>query len=147
MLMSCYHNVGDSEARLRVSRLTLSRADKALAQDPNNGTVIAYSAYALASLREVERAKERMSRALLIDPENWGMRYNFACVYMIHLNDPEGALDALAPVLENIALGFVNHAKIDPDFAPLRDHPRFKAMIAAAEAQLAAGNDRAARES
>jgi adenylate cyclase len=147
MLMSCYHNVGDPEARLRVSRLTLSRADKALAQDPNNGTVIAYSAYALASLREVERAKERMSRALLIDPENWGMRYNFACVYMIHLNDPEAALDALAPVLENIAPGFVNHAKIDPDFAPLRDHPRFKAMIAAAEARLAAGNHRAARES
>jgi adenylate cyclase len=141
MLMSCYHNVADSEARLRASRLVLSRADKVLAQDPNNGNVLAYSACALASLREAERARERMNRALLIDPENWAMRYNFACVYMIHLDDPEAALDALAPVLENIAVGFVNHAKVDPDFRPLHDHPRFKAMIAAAEVRLAAARD------
>ena len=141
MLMSCYHNVGDEEARLRVSRVVISRADKVLAQDPNNGNVLAYSAYALASLREAERARERMNRALLIDPENWAMRYNFACVHMIHLNDPEAALDTLAPVLDNIALGFLNHAKVDPDFRPLRDHPRFKAMIAAAEARLAAGQN------
>jgi adenylate cyclase len=141
MLMSCYHNVGDPEARLRASRLVLSRADKVLAQDPNNGNVLAYSAYALASLREAERARERMNRALLIDPENWAMRYNFACVHMIHLDDPEAALDALAPVLENIAPGFLNHAKVDPDFRSLHDHPRFKAMIAAAEARVAAGRD------
>ncbi len=147
MLMSCYHNVGDAEARLRVSRMVLSRADKLLAQDPNNGTVLAYSAYALASLREAERARERMNRALLIDPENWAMRYNFACVHLIHLNQPEAALDALGPVLENIGRGFVNHVKVDPDWAPLRDDPRFKAMIAAAEARLAAGANRSAGES
>jgi adenylate cyclase len=141
MLMSCYHNVGDPDARLRASRLVLSRADKVLAQDPNNGNVLAYSAYALASLREAERARERMNRALLIDPENWAMRYNFACVHMIHLNDPEAALDALAPVLENIAAGFLNHAKVDPDFRSLYDLPRFKAMIAAAETRLAAARD------
>jgi hypothetical protein len=40
-------------------------------------------------------------------------------------------------VLANVALGFLNHAKADPDFVVLRDNPRFQAMIAAAEARLA----------
>jgi len=31
----------------------------------------------------------------------------------------------------------VNWAKVDPDLDPVRDHPRFKAMLAAAEARLA----------
>jgi hypothetical protein len=31
----------------------------------------------------------------------------------------------------------VNWMKIDPDLDRVRDHPRFKAMIAAAEARLA----------
>ena len=35
-------------------------------------------------------------------------------------------------------IGLLNHAKADPDLDPLRDDPRFKAMIAAAEARLAA---------
>jgi hypothetical protein len=32
----------------------------------------------------------------------------------------------------------LNHAKVDPDLDSLRDHPRFKAMMDAAEARLAA---------
>ena len=34
-----------------------------------------------------------------------------------------------------------NHAKVDPDLDPLRDDPRFKAMVAAAEARLATAGD------
>src|SRR5258705_9610415 len=83
MLMSCYVAVGDSQAARRTAHIALSRAAKALTQDPNNGTVTAYSAYALATLGEAERAKERMNRALLIDPDNWNMRYNFACALQI----------------------------------------------------------------
>jgi hypothetical protein len=35
---------------------------------------------------------------------------------------------------------FLSHIKVDPDFMRLRDNPRFKAMIAAADARLAAEN-------
>ena len=140
MLMSCYVAVGNSEAARRSAQISLSRAEKALAQDPSNGAVMAYSAYALATLGEAERAKERMNRALLIDPDDWNMRYNFACVLLIHLDEPDAALDVLGPVLENVAASFLSHIKVDPDFVRLRDNPRFKAMIAAAEARLAAEN-------
>jgi adenylate cyclase len=142
MLMSCYVAVGNSEAARRSAQISLSRAEKALALDPSNGAVMAYSAYALATLGEAERAKERMNRALLIDPDDWNMRYNFACVLLIHLNEPDASLDVLGPVLENVASSFLSHIKVDPDFIRLRDNPRFKAMIAAADARLAAENDR-----
>ena len=100
------------------------------------------SAYALATLGEAERAKRSMNRALLIDPDDWNMRYNFACVLLIHLDEVDAALDVLGPVLENVAAGyFLSHIKVDPDFVRLRDNARFKALIAAAEARLAAEND------
>jgi len=138
MLLSCYRAVGNPEGRLRAARIALARSEKVLAQDPSNGAVTAYSAYALGALGEAERAKERMNRALLIDPDNWNMRYNFGCVLIIHLNEIDAALDMLAPAFGDLSISRLNHAKADPDFAVLRDNPRFKAMIAAAEARLAA---------
>ena len=137
MLLSCYHAVDDPDALRRVAQLTLARSERVLAQDPNNGTVLGYSAYALAALGEVERAKERMDRALLVDPDNLNMRYNFACALIIHLPDYEAALDLLEPFFEKTALGFFNHAKVDPDFQAIRDHPRFVAMMKQAEERLA----------
>ena len=79
MLVTCYTAVGNSQAALRVARITLSRFEKTLAQDPNNAAVIGYGAHALATLGEGERAKEWINRALLIDPDNMNARYNFAC--------------------------------------------------------------------
>jgi adenylate cyclase len=138
MLVSCYHTVGNSQGTLRAARVTLARSEKVLAQDPNNGTVLGYSGYANAALGEAERAKERMNRALLIDPDNWNMRYNFCCVLIIFLHELDAALDLLGPVFETATVGIINYAKIDPDLTALHDHPRFQAMIAAAEARLAA---------
>jgi adenylate cyclase len=40
-----------------------------------------------------------------------------------------------------LAIGFLNHAKADPDLDPLRGDPRFEAMVAAAETRLATAND------
>jgi adenylate cyclase len=137
MLMSCYVAVGDRPAARRCAQIVLSRAEKVVERDPSNGVLMAYSVYALATLGEAERAKARMTRALLIDPDNLNMRYNFACVLLIHLNETDAALDVLGPVLEKVSMPYLNHVKADPDFIRLRDNPRFKAMIAGAELRLA----------
>jgi adenylate cyclase len=102
---------------------------------------MAYGANALAALGEAERAKDWISRALLIDPDNMNARYNFACALTSHLKDSDGALKLLRPVFETLAIAWLNHAKADPDLDPLRDDPRFKAMVAAAETRLAAASD------
>jgi adenylate cyclase len=79
-----------------------------------------------------------MSRALLIDPDNANMRYNFACALASQLNDPDGAIDLLGPLFERISIGLLNHAKADPDLDSVRNDPRFKEMVAAAEERLTA---------
>ncbi len=141
MLVTCYTSVGNAHAALRVAQITLSRTEKTLAQDRNNAAAMAYGSNALLALGEAERAKEWMNRALLIDPDNMNARYNFACGLAIHVKDTDAALELLGPVFEKLAIGFLNHAKVDPDLDLIREDPRFKAMVAAAEARLAAAND------
>ena len=66
------------------------------------------------------------------------MRYNFACALTV-LKDTEAAIEILGPVFETAHIDRLNHAKVDPDLDPLREDPRFEAMVASAEARLAAG--------
>jgi len=53
------------------------------------------------------------------------------------LKENDAAIDVLGPLLETAYIDRLNHAKVDADLDPLRDDPRFKSMIAAAEARLA----------
>ena len=137
MLITCYIAVGNRQDALRAAQITVTRAERTLAQDAKNGSAMGYGVSGLVTLGQVERAKEWINRALLIDPDNMNMRYNFACALGAFANEVDSALDLLGPAFERIPIGFLNHAKVDPDLDPLRDNPRFKAMIAAAEARLA----------
>jgi adenylate cyclase len=141
MLMSCYSALGDGENARRAAQTALARVERVVAQDRSNGHAMAFGASALAVLGEAERAKEWMARALLIDPANQLMRYNFACGLIAHLNDADAALEMLGPVLAQDPGANVRFAKTDPDLDALRDDPRFQAMLAAAEARLASPND------
>jgi adenylate cyclase len=141
MLITCYTALGDREALRRVAQITLARAQKTLAQDPSNGAAMAFCCNALASLGQAESAKGWMNRALLIEPDNANMRYNFACALASQLNDPDGAIDLLGPLFDRISIGLLNHAKADPDLDPVRNDPRFQAMVAAAETHLADAGD------
>jgi adenylate cyclase len=136
MLISWYKAVGDGEAAKRTARRCLASAERIVAHQPDNGSAMSFAVGALATLGEVERAKEWAARALLIDPDNHNMRYNFACTMVLDLHDPEAALELLGPLFEVVSLDAVNWAKVDADLDTLRDHPRFKAMLAAAETRL-----------
>ena len=138
VLMSSYTALGDVEGMRRSAKRALNRAEAILAHDPNNSMVAGYSAYALCALGDAERAKARMERALLIDPKNFNMRYNFACALSVYLKDKRAALDMLGPVFETITETFLPYVKIDPDLDLLRDDPQFAAQLATSEARLAA---------
>jgi adenylate cyclase len=142
MLISCYTAIGDAAGTRRAAQLALKRAEAILARDQNNSAVMGYSAYAFAALGEDERAKSRMNRAMLIDPDNFNMRYNFACATSVYLKDKEAALDMLRSVFETATESFMPYLKADPDLELLRDDPRYQAMVAAAEARLAGAVER-----
>ncbi|HET7162213.1 MAG TPA: TIR domain-containing protein [Rhodanobacteraceae bacterium] len=141
MLVSCYSALDDAPATRRAAELTLRRTEPILERDPNNSAVTGYSVDALAALGEFARAKARMDRALLFDPDNFGMCYNFACMLAVRLKDRQAALDMLAPLFETVSASFLAYVKADPDLESLRDDPRYQAMIAAAEARLAASDN------
>ena len=69
------------------------------------------------------------------------MCYNFACMLAVRLKDRQAALDMLAPLFETVSASFLAYVKADPDLESLRDDPRYQAMIAAAEARLAASDN------
>ena len=129
---------GDRDGARRAAKVTLERAEKVIASDPNNGHAMAFGAGALAALGERERAKEWMDRALLVDPDNLMMRYNFACTLAADFHDVDAAIEMLRPVLERPPISLLAHAKVDQDLDRLRDDPRFQALLAKGEAHLKA---------
>jgi adenylate cyclase len=138
MLASAYQALGDHAGVKRAAENMVSQSERVLAEDPSNAAALGIGAGGLAILGQVERAKEWIERALLIDPENRNMQYNFACVTAVYLNDPEGAMDLLDPVLKEVTISLYRNALIDPDLDGLRSIPRFQAIMAAAAKRLGA---------
>jgi adenylate cyclase len=134
MLITCYTALGREADARRAAGIQFSRVEKVLAHDRNNGRALGQGALALAALGRQDRARDLMDRALLINPDDVNMRYNFACA--LSGSDGNAALDMLAPAFKKISAGLLSHAKIDPDLDAIRDHSRFKAMVKEAEARL-----------
>ena len=143
LTLSSYEALGDKPGTRHAAEALLKRADAAVAKDSSNAGIMAYSAYALGALGEGERAKARMRRAMMIDPDNSNMRYNFACMLCKDLQDKDAALKMLEPVFAGITDAFLPYAKADPDLTLLHGDPRWQAMVAAAEARLAAAESAA----
>jgi adenylate cyclase len=134
---SAYKALGDVANTRLTAEAASKRVDVVLAVDRNNVGAMAVGALALATLGQGEQARARMERALLIDPDNVDMRYNFACALAGDLLDKDSALEMLEPLFAGITAYLLRYLKMDRDFESLHDDPRYQAMVAAAEARLA----------
>jgi adenylate cyclase len=136
MLASCYEALGDKEGVRRAATNMVSQSEHVLSEDPSNAAALAMAAGGLAILGERQRTQDWIERALLIDPDNLNMRYNFACVLAVHLRDFDAALDLLEVVVDGITPSLFRNVLIDPDLDCLRHVPRFQAMIERTAARL-----------
>ncbi|MEA3081660.1 MAG: adenylate cyclase [Sphingomonadales bacterium] len=136
MLSTCYQAMGDKEKVRAAGKKMVSEAQRAVRQDPSNGAALGILAGGYALQGELERAHEWMDRAMLVDPDNLSMRYNFACVLASYGRDTEGAIKLLLGVLPAAADAMVRTAVVDPDLDPLRDDPRFVKVLSGAMKRL-----------
>ena len=131
MLVTCLRPLGDEDGVRRAAERMISESRKALSEDPSNGAALGIAAGGLAISGQHDRARETIERAMLLDPDNNTMRYNFACVLAAHMNDNQGALSLLRTTLIRSKV-HCRAATTDPDLDGLRDDPAFRDLLARA---------------
>jgi TolB-like protein/Flp pilus assembly protein TadD len=123
-----YEAAGRHAEAAAAYRRSLAVARRHLELHPDDPRAATMCAVSLCRLGQASDGLEWARRALRIDAEDAGVRYNVACLYALEGRSGE-ALECLE---ECIRLGFGNAAWIsrDPDLASLRDLPRFQALLA-----------------
>jgi adenylate cyclase len=137
MVMQCYDAVGDVDGAKSAARRCLERVEKLIVAEPDHGLAIGFGVTALAALGEVDRAKEWTTRALLLDPDNTNLIFNLACT-MVKLGDHDKAIELLAPLFARVLRRNLLWYAADTMLDPIRNDPRYTALLANAEARLAA---------
>ena len=133
MLTAAYLAKGELGAVRKCAEKMIPLVQPVLTHDPDNGAALAFVALAFAALGQLDRAREYIDRALLLDPDNLYMRYNIAWPLIAFFKDREAALSLLEPALARAGRNLVSLAAADRNMDPLRDDPRFQKMIQAAQ--------------
>ncbi len=136
MLATCYLASGEPEKLHEAAKMMVSEAQKAVQQDPSNGAALGILAGGYAILGQVDKTREWIDRALLVDPDNLNMRYNFACILAANLKDKDAALKMLESTISKAGAYQVTIAETDTDFDSIRDDPRFVQLIGDARKRL-----------
>jgi adenylate cyclase len=125
MVFNGLHRVAEAEtANVRTLRLV----EKHLEIHPDDARALYLGAASLSQTGERARSADWARRALAIDPEDCGVLYNVACVYSL-LGQTDDALDCLEKAMAHASV-YKSWAQHDPDLNALRDHPRFKTILA-----------------
>ena len=141
MLTGLYLAQGMKKQACQCAVKMIGQVEGAIARHPDNGAALAYGALSFAAAGDEERAREWIERALLLDPDNMYMRYNLAWTVLSFLDDRECAIEMLGPALEKGGKTLITLASADHNIDPLRDDPRFEAMMSAAKARIASAEE------
>src|SRR5262245_32059789 len=104
------------------------RVERAVELNPVNGRALSFGAGSLIEAGQIERALEWEQRAESLYPEDMGVILNGAC-HRLRLGRHEEALELLERMFSK-GWGKRDWVEKDPDYDPLRNHPRFIALMA-----------------
>jgi tetratricopeptide (TPR) repeat protein len=120
--------LGRTEEAHRQLEEALGVVEKHMELNPDDPRAATMRAVSLCRLGRTQEGHHWAERALEIDPEDASVCYNVACLFSLE-GKPDRAIQCLEKALEK---GFVNKEwfQKDPDLEPIREDPRFLALMA-----------------
>jgi adenylate cyclase len=128
LLAQSLRMLGRTDEAIAADREGIARAERTLALNPRDGRALALGANALYDAGESERAAEWSRRSLELYPDDMSAILNAAC-----LRTRAGLIDEALDLVERAftrGWGKLDWVEHDPNYDPLRDHPRFKVLLA-----------------
>lgn len=122
------NNKGNSLADLKRYEKEVAIYDASLALNPNDLDILNNKGIALGGLKRYEEAIAVYDAVLVLNPDYYSVFYNKACAYALQ-SKVEPALENLNKAIQLNPDEYRELAKTDTDFDPIRDDPRFKALI------------------
>jgi adenylate cyclase len=136
MVVQAYEALGEQQATLAAEHRSLALCEKILSDEPDHSGALGFLVTSLAGLGQADRAREWTRRALLFDPDNSRLHYNLACA-MAQLKDADASVDLIEPWIDKISQGWVLWMQSDNSLDPIRQHPRFMALMERGARRLA----------
>jgi serine/threonine protein kinase/Tfp pilus assembly protein PilF len=127
LLSPVYLSLGRKEDAVAAYRRALQIIEGHLDLHPDDARALYFGAGALCQLGERKRGLEWADRALRMEPDDSSVLYNVACVYS-NLGELEKAIDCLEKSITS-GMGQKEWIENDSDLNPLRNHPRFQALL------------------
>jgi adenylate cyclase len=128
MLIMIYRSLGRESEIGDVARKGIELAEREITLHPENPRPAYLGAGALLAIGDRDRARDWISRAQAIDPDDILTQYNVACVYA-KLGEPEPAFDLLERLLPHANHETKSWVRVDSDFDGIRAHPRYQRVL------------------
>ena len=129
LLAQVYRALGQNNERDEARRRTLAVIEKRLETSPNDARALCFGSVNLIEDGQTEKGMDWLHRAENALADDALNLYNVACVYA-NIGKVEKALDCLEKSVRS-GMAEVDWMTNDSDLDPLRDHPRFQALLSA----------------
>ena len=123
-----YQALGRENAARAANRHGMELAEKAILVNPEDARACYMGAGAMIRLGQRERGLKWARRALALDPDDPAILYNVACS-LTGLGEIEEAIACLERTVK-VGAAYREWMENDTDLDPLRDHVRFRALVA-----------------